>query len=66
MKKKTEKRMNHFFAIIIALFVVIATYFNIDVEQYLIESGIIETRNTSQILSLICLNYLNIRVSRMY
>lgn len=51
MKKKTEKRMNHFLAIIIALFVVIATYFNIDVEQYLIESGIIEPRNTSQVLS---------------
>lgn len=51
MKKKTEKRMNHFLAIIIAIFVVIATYFNIDVEQYLIESGIIEPRNTSQVLS---------------
>ena len=51
MKKKTEKRMNHFLAIIIAIFVVIATYFNIDVEQYLIESGIIEPRNISQVLS---------------
>ena len=51
MKKKTEKQMNHFLAIIIAIVVVIATYFNIDVEQYLINSGIIEPHNVSQILS---------------
>lgn len=51
MKKKTEKRMNHFLAIIIAVIVVIATYFNIDVEQYLIQNGIIEPRNISQVVS---------------
>lgn len=51
MKKKTEKRMNHLLAIIIATFVVITTYLNIDVEQYLIERGIIEPRNLSQVIS---------------
>ena len=51
MKKKNKKQMKQVIAILSFLVALIITYFNIDVEQYLIDSGIIEPRNLSQVVS---------------
>ena len=51
MKKKSKKQMKQINALILFIIVTLITYFNIDVEQYLIEKGYIEPRSISQTIS---------------